>query len=77
MANQVLAKCASSPPVMTSETLEQFLATLPAEERIILTLHYVKDVSPQAIATMLNVPERAVTHVIAIGRARLTARLNL
>ncbi|HEX7405151.1 MAG TPA: sigma factor-like helix-turn-helix DNA-binding protein [Candidatus Nanopelagicaceae bacterium] len=62
---------------MTAETMAQFLDSLPEEERIILTLHYVKDVSPQAIATLLNVPERAVTHVIAIGRARLTSRLNL
>jgi DNA-directed RNA polymerase specialized sigma24 family protein len=77
MANSAMAKRADSLTAMTVETLAQFLATLPAEERIILTLHYVRDVSPQEIATMLNVPERAVIHVIAIGRARLTSRLNL
>ncbi len=62
---------------MTSETLAQFLASLPEEERIILTLHYVKSLSPAEIAAMLNVPEGAITRLIAAGRGRLTARLNL
>jgi len=77
MASQAMPKRAGSLSAMTAETLAQFLARLPEEERIILTLHYVKDVSPQRIASMLNVPERAVSHVIVTGRARLTARLNL
>jgi DNA-directed RNA polymerase specialized sigma24 family protein len=77
MTSSVMAKRAGSLTAMTAETLAQFLASLPEEERIILTLHYVKAISPEAIATMLNVPERAVAHVIALGRARLTSRLNL
>lgn len=77
MASQTMPKRAGSLTTMMAETLAQFLDRLPEEERIILTLHYVKDVSPQAIASLLNVPERAVSHVIATGRARLTARLNL
>lgn len=76
-ASEGMEKRTGSLTAMTAETMAQFLDSLPEEERIILTLHYVKDVSPQAIATLLNVPERAVTHVIAIGRARLTSRLNL
>jgi RNA polymerase sigma factor (sigma-70 family) len=72
-----MEKRAGNLTVMTAETMAQFLDSLPEEERIILTLYYVKDISPQAIASMLNVPERAVTNVIAIGRARLTSRLNL
>lgn len=62
---------------MTSETLAQFLASLPEEERVILTLHYVKSLSPAEIAAMLNVPEGAITRLIVAGRDRLTARLNL
>ena len=62
---------------MTAETLAQLLASLPEEERVILTLHYLKNFSPTEIATMLHVPERAVNHLIATGRDRLTSRLNL
>lgn len=62
---------------MTSETLAQFLASLPEEERVILTLHYVKSLSSAEIAAMLNVPEGAITRLISAGRGRLTARLNL
>ena len=62
---------------MTSETLAEFLATLPEEERIILTLFYVRCLSSTEIAEILHVPERAVSGVIAIGRRRLTARLNM
>lgn len=62
---------------MTVETLAQLLASLPEEERIILTLHYRKNFSHAEIATMLRVPEQAVIHVITAGRSRLTSRLNL
>lgn len=62
---------------MTSETLAQFLASLPEEERVILTLHYVKSLSCSEIAEMLDVPEGAIRRLIAAGRGRLAARLNL
>lgn len=62
---------------MTSQTLAQFLAGLPEEERVILTLHYVKSLSPAEIAAMLNVPEGAISRLIVAGRGRLTACLNL
>lgn len=62
---------------MTAETLAQFLASLPEEERIILTLHYLKSLPIAQIAAILQVPERAVSNVITTGRARLTARLGL
>ena len=39
---------------MTSETLAQLLASLPEEERVILTLHYVRSLSSAEIAAMLN-----------------------
>jgi RNA polymerase sigma factor (sigma-70 family) len=62
---------------MTSQTLAQFLASLPEEERVILTLHYLKSLSPAEIAAMLNVPEGAITRLIVAGRGRLAAGLNL
>ena len=62
---------------MTSETLAQYLASLPEEERVILTLHYVKSLSPAEIAAMLHVPEGPIARLIAAGRGRLAARLNL
>jgi hypothetical protein len=58
-------------------TLAQVLASLPEEERIILTLHYLRGLSSSEIATMLSVPERAVDAVISTGKARLSAFLGL
>lgn len=62
---------------MSSETLAQVIASLPEEERIILTLHYLKGLSTGQIAQILHVPERAVSNVIASGRSHLTSRLNI
>ena len=62
---------------MTSETLVQVLASLPEEERVILTLHYVKSLSCDEIAILLNVPEGAVSRLLVSGRGRLTALLDL
>jgi RNA polymerase sigma factor (sigma-70 family) len=62
---------------MTSQTLAQFLASLPEEERVILTLYYVKSLSSAEIAAMLNVPEGAISRLIAVGRGRLATRFNL
>ena len=62
---------------MTSETLAQLLDSLPEEERIILTLYYVRSFTSAQIAEILHVPEKAVSGVIISGRTRLTARLKL
>jgi len=59
------------------QTLAELLASLPEEERIILTLHYLRSKSSADIATMLSVPERAVNAVIESGKARLAAILGL
>ena len=61
---------------MTSETLAQLLANLPEEERIIMTLHYLKAMSTAEIAALLHVPERSVAAVIASGRSKLTRALG-
>ena len=62
---------------MTSETLAQFLASLPEEERIILTLYYLRSLTCAEIADILHVPEKAIVGIIVIGRRRLTSRLNM
>lgn len=59
------------------QTIAQALASLPEEERIILTLHYIKAMSAQEISVLLKVPEKSVHVVIASGRARITAMLGL
>jgi RNA polymerase sigma factor (sigma-70 family) len=59
------------------QTLAQALASLPEEERIILTMHYLKSMSAGDIASILGVPERAVEAIIRQGRARLSAILGI
>jgi RNA polymerase sigma factor (sigma-70 family) len=59
------------------QTLAQALASLPEEERIILTMHYLKSMSAGDIAAILGVPERAVEAIIRQGKARLSAILGI
>lgn len=57
-------------------TLAELISSLPEEERVILTLHFVKSLSTSEIATRIGAPERAIVAVLAAGRARLAASLN-
>jgi len=59
------------------QTLAQALASLPEEERIILTMHYLKSMSAADIASILGVPERSVEAIIRQGKARLSAILGI
>ena len=59
------------------QTLAELLASLPEEERIILTLHYLRSKSTLEIADLLAVPEMAVIVVIESGKARLKGVLGL
>jgi RNA polymerase sigma factor (sigma-70 family) len=59
------------------QTLADALASLPEEERLILTMHYLKSMSAAEIALMLGVPERSVVAVIVQGKARLSAILGI
>lgn len=61
---------------MESQTLAELIATLPEEERVVLTLHYLRQQSSAEIAVKIGVPERAVSAVLASGRARLSAAFN-
>ncbi|MEI6307007.1 MAG: sigma factor-like helix-turn-helix DNA-binding protein [Actinomycetes bacterium] len=60
----------------SGRTIAELIATLPNEERLILTLHLVNMVSTIEIAEKLGVPERAVISVIASGRSRLIALIS-
>ena len=65
---------------MSSETsgkksIAEILESLPEEERLILTMHYVYQVTAAEIAGKLGVPERAVLTVIASGRSRLISSI--
>ncbi len=55
------------------KTLAELLASLPEEERFILTLHYLRSKSASEIAQLLAVPEKSVQVVIDSGKKRLTA----
>lgn len=59
------------------QTLAELLASLPEEERIILTLHYLRSKTSVEIAALLSVPDRAVIAVIESGKARLKGELGL
>ena len=60
-----------------SQTLADALASLPDEERIILTMHYLKSMSAAEIASILGVPERSAEAIIKQGKARLSAILGI
>jgi len=58
-------------------SLADALAQLPEEERIILTLHYLRSMPSDEIAKLLGVPEKSVISVMASGKGRITALLGL
>ena len=58
-------------------TLAEVLASLPEEERFILTMHYRRSLNAEDIAELLSVPVRSVEVVIASGKARLSAILGI
>lgn len=59
------------------KALSELIEDLPEEERVILTLFYLKSNSAEEIATLLGVPLRAVENVLLAGRRRLLAALGL
>ena len=60
-----------------AKTLAEVLGDLPEEERIILTLHYLRGKSSGDLAILLQVPERAVIAVISSGKSRLKGHLGI
>lgn len=59
------------------KALSDLLSSLPEEERVILTLFYLKSNSASEIATLLGVPLRAVENVLLSGRQRLLTALGI
>ncbi|HEY9276058.1 MAG TPA: sigma-70 family RNA polymerase sigma factor [Candidatus Nanopelagicaceae bacterium] len=57
-------------------TLAQLIAALPEEERIILMLYFVKNLSIAEIATKIGAPERSVRTVLESGRSRLRSTFD-
>jgi RNA polymerase sigma factor (sigma-70 family) len=62
--------------VAEKPTLAQLIAALPEEERIILMLYFVKNLSIAEIATKIGAPERSVRTVLESGRSRLRSTLD-
>ncbi len=58
------------------QTIAELIATLPEEERAVLTLHYMRNLSVAQIASTLGVPERSVMAVLASARAKLSSAFN-
>ena len=57
-------------------SLAELLASLPEEERFILSLHYVKGMDMEEIAKTLGVPSKSVISVIEQGKKRLLTALD-
>lgn len=60
-----------------SQPLQQLLDSLPEEERVILTLHYLRGMSSADIAALLGVNANAVDSVIGAGRTRIFNALGI
>ena len=59
------------------QTIADVIAALPEEERIILTLHYLRGKGVDEIAELLSVPSKSVSVVIESGKRRITSQLGL
>ncbi|NBN91307.1 MAG: sigma-70 family RNA polymerase sigma factor [Actinobacteria bacterium] len=59
-----------------NQTLEEFINSLPEEERIVLTLYFVKRYSIEEISAKIGAPERSVKAVLSSGRMRMSSAFN-
>ncbi|MDA2984293.1 MAG: sigma factor-like helix-turn-helix DNA-binding protein [Actinomycetota bacterium] len=59
-----------------NEKFLELISSLPEEERVVLSLFYLRELSPTEISAQLLVPERAVISVLKSGRQRLIFALN-
>jgi RNA polymerase sigma factor (sigma-70 family) len=60
-----------------SQTIGDLIASLPEEERIILTLHYLRGMSGEEIAELLKVPQKSVVVLLESGKRRITLLMGL
>jgi RNA polymerase sigma factor (sigma-70 family) len=59
-----------------NRTLGDLIASLPEEERFVLTLHLLKGMSEVEIAKTLGVPVKSVCALINTGKKRLLLALD-
>ena len=59
------------------QTIAELISALPEEERIILSLHFLRRKSAAEIAELLHVPEKSVSALIDAGKRRITSQLGL
>ena len=57
-------------------SIAEVIEGLPEEERVVLSLHYVKGMETVEIAQSLGVPHKAVNTVIEQGKRRLFEALD-
>jgi len=57
-------------------SIAEVIAGLPEEERVVLSLHYVRGMETAEIAQSLGVPHKAVNTVIEQGKRRLFEALD-
>ncbi len=60
-----------------SQQVHQAIASLPLQQRVVIVLYYINDLSLQEIATILDVPEGTVKSRLHYGRKALKKQLNL
>ena len=59
------------------QTVRELIASLPEEERIILTLHFLGGKSSDEIANLLRVPQKSVRALIESGKERIALLMGL
>ncbi len=64
------------PSMKPAPSLAEVIASLPEEERVVLSLHYVKGMATADIAQTLGVPQKAVSTVMEQGKKRLFHALD-
>ena len=64
------------PSMKPAPSLAEVIASLPEEERVVLSLHYVKGMATAEIAQTLGVPQKAVSTVMEQGKKRLFQALD-
>ncbi|GAB4520772.1 MAG: sigma-70 family RNA polymerase sigma factor [Anaerolineales bacterium] len=60
-----------------SQRLQQAMLTLPVQQRMVVVMYYVNDLSLQEIAEILEIPEGTVKSRLYYGRAALRQALGL
>ena len=71
-----LCRTSNLPLMKPAPSIAELLASLPDEERFILSLHYVKGMQIIEIAQTLEVPHKVVYMVIERGKKRLLEALD-